>query len=83
MNLYPTRSAAIEHEIRRPLAAGIEDLLEGGSTVEDYYDIEAIAEEALELFIPYGSGPACYGLSPDIYPSLFQEICEEHARPAE
>lgn len=82
MDLYLTRNAAIEHEIRQPLAAGIEDLLEDGGTVEDYYDIEAIAEETIEPFIPYGSGPVCYGLIPDIYPSLFWDIAERHARPA-
>ena len=85
MNLYPTRSEAIEHEIRRPLAAGIEDLLyEDGvptGVVEDYYDIEAISDETIELFVrPGPAGPALYCLAPDIYPALFRKICEKHGR---
>ncbi len=91
MNLYPTRSEAIEQEIRRPLAAGIEDLLyEDGvptGVVEDYYDIGAISDETIELFVSSGvagpTGPALYCLAPDIYPALFREICEKHARSSE
>lgn len=82
MDLYLTRNAAIENEIRQPLAAGIEDLLADGGTVEDYYDISAIADETIGLFVSLGR-PVCYVLRPDIYPSLFQDICEQHARPAE
>lgn len=97
MNLYPTRTATIEHEIRRPLAERLEDLLSdplpGGDgspasltypTVEDYYDVAAIADEVLELFVTGGGArPPLYCLRPDIYPSLFWEIAEKHARPAD
>lgn len=79
MNLYTTRSEAIEREIRDALAAGLEDLLADGGTVEDYYDIGAIADETLEMFITKG-GMVCYCLIPDIYPSLFWDIAERHAR---
>ena len=91
MNLYPTRAAAIEHEIRKPLAEGIEDLLsdplpdgDGRTfpTVEDYYDVDAIAAETLELFVLEGRG-VYYGLQPDISPILFQDITERHALPAD
>ena len=88
MNLYPTRSEAIEHEIRRPLAAGIEDLLyEDGvptGVVEDYYDIGAVSDRTIEPFVsPGGAGPALYCLAPGVYPALLREICEEHALPSE
>lgn len=79
MNLYTTRNEAIEREIRDALATGLADLLADGGTVEDYYDIEAIADETLELFISPGR-PVCYCLRPDIYPSLFWDIAEQHAR---
>lgn len=88
MNLYPTRAAAIEHEIKRPLAEGLEDLLVDPKadgthpTIDDYYDVAAIADEVLELFVT-GGGFAYHCLRPDIYPSLFREIAEKHARPAD
>lgn len=82
MNLYLTRKEAVNREIRRPLAAGIEDLIDDGGTVDDYYDIDAIADKVIETVVrPYGL--VCYGLSPEIYPSLFRDIAEQHARPAE
>lgn len=85
MNLYPTRSEAVEHGIRRPLAAGIEDLLyEDGvptGVVEDYYDIGAISDETIELLVSPGvASPALYRPAPDTYPSLFRKICEKHGR---
>ena len=90
MNLYLTRAAAIEREIRRPLSEGLEDLLSepppGDSptypTVEDYYDVQAIADEVLELFVTGDLG-VYHCLKPDIYPSLFWDIAEKHARPAD
>ena len=96
MNLYPTRSQAIEHEIRKPLSEGLEDLLSGplpggdGSpssptypTVEDYYDVAAIADEVLELFVTGGGRSVYYCFRPDIYPDLFWDIAERHALPAD
>lgn len=90
MNLYPTRSEALEHEIRRPLAVGLEDLLADPRadgtypTIDDYYDVAAIADEVLGLFVTWdGLRPPLYGLRADIYPSLFQDIAERHARPAD
>lgn len=80
MNLYLTRKAAMDHEIRRPLAAGLEDLLDEGGTIDDYYDIDAIADKVIEQVIR-PSGIVCYVLPPDIYPTLFQDIAEQHARP--
>ena len=81
MNLCLTRAEAIEHEILKPLSEGLEDLLSEplpGShthpTVEDYYDVQAIADEVLELYVFEGGfvyhcpGPtstqACSGRSP-------------------
>lgn len=90
MNLYPTRSAAIEREIRKPLSEGLEDLLPEPKadgtypTIEDYYDVQAIADEVLELFVTDGGvRPPLYCLRPDIYPALFWKIAEKHARPAD
>nr|DAS00743.1 MAG TPA: hypothetical protein [Caudoviricetes sp.] len=80
MNLYLTRKEAVDHEIRRPLAAGLEDLLDGGGTVDDYYDIDAVADKVIEQVVR-PNGIVCYGLSPDIYPALFQDIAEQHSRP--
>lgn len=82
MNLYTTRNEAIEREIRQPLAAGIEDLLTGGGTVEDYYDIDAIADETTTTTVTVGGQPR-YCQDPTIYPDLFWEIVERHARPAD
>lgn len=89
MNLYPTRAEAIEHEILKPLSEGLEDLLSEplpGShtnpTVEDYYDVQAIADEVLELYV-FEGGFVYHCPRPDIYPSLFWKIAEKHARPAD
>ena len=76
MNLYPTRNLAIKHEIRDALAPGLEDL---DGTVDDYYDIDAIANETITMFIA-GGGMVTYCLSADIYPAMFWEIVEKHAR---
>ena len=80
MNLYVTRESAINHDIREELAAGLEDLLDDGGTVDDYYDVDAIADRVLDTVVRSG-GIVCYGMSPDIHPSLFWDIAEEHARP--
>lgn len=80
MNLYLTRKSAADREIRDALAAGLEDLLDGGGTVDDYYDVDAIADKVLERVVR-PNGIVCYGLSPDIYPGLFWDIAEQHARP--
>ena len=89
MNLYRTRAAAIEHEILKPLSESLEGLLSkplpGSSTyptVEDYYDVRAIADEVLELFV-LGGCVVYHCLQPDIYPALFWDIVEQHARPAD
>lgn len=89
MNLYPTRAEAIEHEILKPLSEGLEDLLSEplpGSrtrpTVEDYYDVQAIADEVLELYV-FDGGFAYYCHRPDICPALFRDIAEKHARPVD
>lgn len=88
MNLYPTRAAAIEHEIRRPLAEGLEDPLseplpDGAyPAVDTYYDVAAIADEVLEMFVTGGGYGVYHCLKPDIYPDLLRDIFERHARPA-
>ena len=82
MNLYLTRKGATDREIRDVLAEGVGDLLADGGTVDDYYDVDAIADKVLETVVR-PNGLACYGLAPDIYPSLFWDIAEQHARPAE
>lgn len=76
MNLYPTRNLAINHEIRDALAPGLEDL---DGTVDDYYDIDAIANETITMFIA-GGGMVTYCLSADIYPAMFWEIVDRHTR---
>lgn len=76
MTLYTTRNEAIEHEIRDALAPGLEDL---DGAVDDYFDIDAIADETITMFITEGRA-VTYCLSADIYPGLFWEIVEKHAR---
>jgi len=91
MHLYLTRSEAIEREIRKPLAEGLEDLLSeprpGGAypSVDDYYyyDVQAIADEVLELFVTGGGRGVYRCLAPDIYPALFWDIAEKYALPAD
>ena len=80
MNLYLTRKSAADHEIRDVLAVGLEDLLADGGAVDDYYDIDAIADKVLERVVR-PNGIVCYCVAPDIYPSLFQDIAEQHVRP--
>lgn len=80
MNLYLTRKSAADHEIREALAVGLEDLLADGGTVDDYYDVDAIADKVLEADVR-PTGIVCYGMAPDIYPALFWDIAEQHARP--
>ena len=79
MNLYTTRNDAIEREIRQPLASGLDDLLADGGTVEDYYDVDAIADETITTAVTAG-GQLRYRQTPDIDPDLFWEIVERHAR---
>lgn len=79
INLYTTRNEAVEHEIIRPLVVGLEDLLADGGAVDDYFDIDAIANETIIMFITEG-GMVTYCLSADIYPDLFWEIVDKHAR---
>lgn len=81
MNLYLTRKSAIDRQIRDALAVGLEDLLAEGGTVDDYYDVDAIADKVIERVVR-PNGIVCYCLAPDIYPDLFWDISEEHARPA-
>ena len=76
MNLYTTRNEAIEREIRDALAPGLVDL---DGPVDDYFDIDVIADETITMFITEG-GMVTYCLSADIYPTLFWEIVEKHAR---
>ena len=80
MNLYLTRKSAADREIRDVLAAGLEDLLADGGAVDDYYDVDAIADKVLEEVVR-PNGIVCYGMAPDIYPRLFWDIAEQHARP--
>lgn len=75
MNLYPTRNEAIEHEIRDVLRQS-EDAT---GPIDDAFDIDAIAGETITMFITEG-GMVTYCLSADIYPDLFWEIIEKHAR---
>ena len=76
MNLYVTRNEAIEREIRDALRPGLEDL---DGPAEDYYDIAAIADEIITTTVTEG-GQLRYCQDPDIYPNLFWEIVEKHAR---
>lgn len=80
MNLYLTRKSAADREIRDVLAARLEDLLADGGAVDDYYDVDAIADTVLEVVVR-PNGIVCYGMAPDIYPDLFWDIIEQHARP--
>lgn len=76
MNLYTTRNEAIEREIRAALAPGLDDL---DGPVDDYYDVEAIADEVITTTVTAG-GQLRYCQDPDIDPALFWEIVEQHAR---
>lgn len=80
MNLYLTRKSAADREIRDILAAGLEDLLSDGGTIDDYYDVGAIADKVLERVVR-PNGIVFYCMTPDIYPDLFWDIAEQHARP--
>ena len=70
------------------LVRGLEDLLpdpraDGAHpTVEDCYDVQAIADEVLELFV-FEGGFVYRCPRPDTYPGLFWRIAEKHARPAD
>lgn len=75
MNLYPTRNQAIEHEICDALRP-IED---STGPIGEAFDIDAIADETITMFITE-NGTVTYCLSADIYPDLFWEIVEKHAR---
>lgn len=79
MNLYTTRNEAIEHELRRPLAEGLDDLLADGGPVDDYYDVDAIADETIATTVTAG-GQLRYCQAPDVAPDLFWDIVEQHAR---
>lgn len=76
MNLYVTRNEAIEREIRGALAPGLADL---DGPVDDYYDVDAIADATIATTVTAG-GQLRYRQDPDIYPDLFWEIVEQHAR---
>ncbi len=75
MNLYTTRSEAIEREIIEPLQAQ-QDVT---GPIDDAFDIDAIADETITMFITDGR-MVTYCLSADIYPSKFWEIVEKHTR---
>lgn len=75
MDLYVMRDDAIEHEILDVLRA-IEDVT---GPIDDAFDIDAIAEETITMFITEG-GVVTYCLSADISPDRFWEIVEKHAR---
>ena len=47
MILYPTRNLAINHEIRDALTPGLEGL---DGTVDDYFDIDAIATSSASRY---------------------------------
>ncbi len=79
MNLYTTRNEAIEREIRDALAPGLADLLADGGTVEDYYDIEAIADETITTTVTEGR-QLRYCQDPAVDGDLFWDIVEQHAR---
>lgn len=79
MNLHTTRNEAVEREIRGVLAPGLDDLLADGGTVDDYYDVDAIADETITTTVTAG-GQLRYCQAPDIDPDLFWDIVEQHAR---
>lgn len=82
MNLYTTRNEAVEREIRDVPAPGRDDLLADGGTVEDCYDIDAIADETVTTTVTVGGQPRCCQYL-TIDPDLFREIVERHARPVD
>ena len=75
MNLYTTRSEAIEREIR----AALEPSADLTGPIDEAFDIDAIADETITTTVTEG-GQLRYCQSPDIYPDLFWEIVERHAR---
>ena len=75
MNLYTTRNEAIEREI----CAALEPSADLTGPIDETFDIEAIADETITMFITEG-GMVCYCQSPDIDPDQFWKIVECHAR---
>lgn len=74
MNLYVTRNDAIEHEIHDALRPGLVDL---DGPVEDYYDIDAIADETITTTVTEG-GQLRYCQDPYIRLDEFWEIVDKH-----
>lgn len=75
MNLYTTRNEAIDREIRDVLCSS-EDAT---GPIDEAFDIDAIAAETITVFITE-AGVVTYCLSADIYPAMFWEIVDKHAR---
>lgn len=75
MTLYTTRNEAIEREIRDVLRPS-EDVT---GPIDDAFDIDAIADETITMFVTEGGG-VFYCQDSDIDDGQFWEIVEKHAR---
>lgn len=74
MTLYTTRNEAIEREIRDVLRPS-EDVT---GPIDDAFDIDAIADETITMFVTEGGG-VFYCQDSDIDDGQFWEIVEKHA----
>lgn len=74
MTLYTTRNEAIEREIRDVLRPS-EDIT---GPIDDAFDIDAIADETITMFVTEGGG-VFYCQDSDIDGGQFWEIVEKHA----
>lgn len=82
VTLYTTLDDAIDREIIDPLAACLEDadyVLPGRGTVEEQFDVEAIADQVLTTYTTSRGGVA-YGMEEDLTDEDFWTIVEDHAR---
>ncbi len=75
MTLYATRNEAIEREIR----AALEPSADLTGPIDEAFDIDAIADETITMFVTEGGG-VFYCQDSDIDGGQFWEIVEKHAR---
>ena len=75
MTLHTTRNEAVEREIRDVLRPS-EDVT---GPIDDAFDIDAIADETITMFVTEGGG-VFYCQDSDIDPDRFWEIVDRHTR---
>lgn len=75
MPLYTTRNEAIEREIR----AVLEPSADITGPIDEAFDVDAIADETITMFVTEGGG-VFYCQDSDIDGDQFWEIVEKHTR---